>query len=68
MNRTYKDIIDLDADTLRMILIDLKIEHLLANPELLRQYLEDSLERTFACSTYSRRGLIDQLYYDGYWA
>ena len=66
MNRTYKDVRDLAAADLAEELLDLRVDHYMANPDLARELLRELLERDVA--KMDKNELIDELYDEGYWA
>lgn len=66
MDRTYKDIRDIPSEKLAEELLNLRVDHYMADPVMTRELLKELLEREV--KGLDRSELIDELYDGGYWA
>jgi hypothetical protein len=76
MERTYSDIMAMTTYELQLALVDIRVEHYMADPDMLRDLLRELFMRKSNLlgamlkqnNSLDRSELIDELYNEGYFA
>lgn len=66
VERTYRNVAAMSPRELAAALVELRLRHYMANPDMIKDVLVEMLSKDVAKAAKSE--LIDELYNEGYWA